>query len=78
MTGKFFRKIERDRQCEQHKNSVYMGKEEVWERIWFVGMVERREGFRVRDINWGFYGQNDLGRGARGAERRLRAKIRKR
>jgi hypothetical protein len=53
-----------------------MGKEEVWERIWFVGRVEGREGFRVRDINWCFYGQKDLGRGARGAERRLRAEIR--
>jgi hypothetical protein len=57
------------------KKSAYMGKE-VWERIWFVGRVEEREGFRVRDINWGFYGQKDLGRGARGAERRLRAEIR--
>jgi hypothetical protein len=37
-----------------------MGKEEVWERIWFVGRVEGREGFRVRDINWGFDGQKDL------------------
>jgi hypothetical protein len=53
-----------------------MGKEEVWERIWFVGRVEEREGFRVRDVNWGFYGQKDLVRGARGAERRLRAEIR--
>jgi hypothetical protein len=34
--------------------SAYMGKEEVWERIWFVGRVEGREGFRVRDVNWGF------------------------
>jgi hypothetical protein len=29
-----------------------------------------------RDVNWGFYGQKDLGRGARGAERRLRAETR--
>jgi hypothetical protein len=32
--------------------------------------------FRVKDVNWGFYGQKDLGRGARGAERRLRAEKR--
>jgi hypothetical protein len=51
-----------------------MGKEEVWERIWFVVSVKGKEGFRVRDISWGFYGQKNLGRGARGAERRLRAK----
>jgi hypothetical protein len=54
MMGKFLRKIGRGRQCEQHKKSAYMGKEEVRERIWFVGRVEGREGFRVRDINWGF------------------------
>jgi hypothetical protein len=53
-----------------------MGKEEVWERIWFVSRVKGKEGFRVRDVNWGFYGQKDLVRGARGAERRLRAEIR--
>jgi hypothetical protein len=54
-----------------------MGKEEeVQERIWFVGRVKGREGFRVRDVNWGFYGQKDLGRGTRGAERKLRAEIR--
>jgi hypothetical protein len=52
-----------------------MEKEEVWERIWFVGSVEGREGFRVRDVNWGFYGQKDLGRGARSAERRLSVEI---
>jgi hypothetical protein len=32
-----------------------MGKEEVWERIWFVGRVEGWEGFRVRDVNWGLW-----------------------
>jgi hypothetical protein len=53
-----------------------MGKEEVWERIWFVGRVKGREGFRVRHFNWGFYGQKDLSRGASGEERRLRAEIR--
>jgi hypothetical protein len=37
--GKSFRKIGRDKQREQCKKSVYMGKEEVWERIWFVGRV---------------------------------------
>jgi hypothetical protein len=77
MTGKFFRKIGRDKLSEQHKKSVYMGKEEVRERIWFVGRVKGREGFGVRNVNWGFYGQKDLGRGARGAERRFRAEIRK-
>jgi hypothetical protein len=74
--GKSFRKIVRDKQREQHKKSAYMGKEEVWERIWFVGRVEGKEGFRVRDVNWGFCGQEDLGRGARGAERRIRVEIR--
>jgi hypothetical protein len=29
MTGKSLRKTGRDRQCEQHKKSAYMGKEEV-------------------------------------------------
>jgi hypothetical protein len=29
MTGKSLRKIGRERQCEQHKKSAYMGKEEV-------------------------------------------------
>jgi hypothetical protein len=76
MTGKSFRKIGRDKQCRQHKKSAYMGKEEVWEKIWFVGRVKGREGFRVNNVNWGFYGQKDLGRGARGAERRLRVEIR--
>jgi hypothetical protein len=54
MTGKFLRNIGRGRQREQHKKSVYMEKKGVRERIWFVGRVEGREGFRVRDINWGF------------------------
>jgi hypothetical protein len=36
MTGKSLRKIRRYRQPEQHKKSAYMGKEEVWERIWFI------------------------------------------
>jgi hypothetical protein len=54
MMEKFLRKIGRDKQREQHKKSAYMGKEEVWERIWFVGRVEGREGFRVRDVYWGF------------------------
>jgi hypothetical protein len=31
-----------------------MGKEEIWERIWFVGRVIGKEGFRVWDLNWGF------------------------
>jgi hypothetical protein len=29
MMGKSLRKIGRDRQCEQHKKSAYMGQEEV-------------------------------------------------
>jgi hypothetical protein len=65
-----------NKQHEQHKKSAYMGKAEVWERIWFVGSVKGQEVFRVRDVNWGFYGQKDVGMGARGAERRLRAEIR--
>jgi hypothetical protein len=39
MKGQSLRKIGRDRQYEQHeqcKKSVYMGKEEVQERIWFI------------------------------------------
>jgi hypothetical protein len=36
MTGKSVRKIGRNSQGEQHKKSAYMGKEEVWERIWFI------------------------------------------
>jgi hypothetical protein len=28
------------------------------------------------EVNWGFYGQKDLDRGVRGAERRLRVEIR--
>jgi hypothetical protein len=76
MMGKFFRKTGRDKQHEQYKKSVYMGKEEVRERIWFVGRVEEREGFRVREVNWGVYGQKDLDSRARGAERRLRVEIR--
>jgi hypothetical protein len=54
--GKILRKIGRDKQCGQYKKSVYMGKGVVRERIWFVGKVKEREGFRVRDINCGFYG----------------------
>jgi hypothetical protein len=36
MVGKSLRQIGRDRQGKQHKKSAYMGKEEVWERIWLV------------------------------------------
>jgi hypothetical protein len=36
MMGKSLRKIGQDKQREQRKNSVYMGKEEVQERIWFT------------------------------------------
>jgi hypothetical protein len=36
MMGKSLRKIGRNRQGEQCKKSAYMGKEEVWERIWFI------------------------------------------
>jgi hypothetical protein len=36
MTGNSLRKIGRDRQGKQCKKSVYMGKEEVPERIWLV------------------------------------------
>jgi hypothetical protein len=36
MTEKSFRKIGRDRQPEQRKESAYMGKEEVQERIWLI------------------------------------------
>jgi hypothetical protein len=52
------------------------GRRRLGRGFWFVGRIEEREGFRVRDVNWGFHGQKDLGRGARGAERRLRAEIR--
>jgi hypothetical protein len=36
MTGKFRRKIGRDKQREQHKKSAYIGKDEVLERIWLI------------------------------------------
>jgi hypothetical protein len=36
MMGKFFRKIGRDRDGKHCKKSVYMGKEEVWERNWLI------------------------------------------
>jgi hypothetical protein len=45
-------------------------------RWWFINRVEKGEGFRVREVCWGFYGQKDLSRGARSAERGFRAKIR--
>jgi hypothetical protein len=41
-----------------------------------ISRIERRESIRVREGSWGFYSQKDLGRGARGAERRLTAEIR--
>jgi hypothetical protein len=34
--GNSLRKIGRDRQGKQCQKSAYMGKEEVWERIWFI------------------------------------------
>jgi hypothetical protein len=43
---------------------------------WRLIRIERRERVRVREGSWGFCSQKDLGRGARGAERRLRAEIR--
>jgi hypothetical protein len=36
MMAKSLWEIGRNRQGEQHKMSVYMGKEEVWERIWLI------------------------------------------
>jgi hypothetical protein len=36
MMRNFLRKTGRDRHHEQLKKSVCMGKEEVWERIWFI------------------------------------------
>jgi hypothetical protein len=36
MMGNSLRKVGRNKQCEQLKKSAYMGKEEVWERIWFI------------------------------------------
>jgi hypothetical protein len=36
MMQKSLRKIGRDMQGKQCKKSAYMGKKEVWERIWFV------------------------------------------
>jgi hypothetical protein len=41
-----------------------------------ISRIKRRESVRVREGSWGFCSQKDLGRGARGAERRLRAEIR--
>jgi hypothetical protein len=43
-----------------------------------ISRIEGRESVRVREGNWGFCSQKDLGRGARGAERRFRVEIRKR
>jgi hypothetical protein len=42
-----------------------------------ISRIEGRERIRVREGNWGFCSQKDLGRGARGAERRFREEIRK-
>jgi hypothetical protein len=36
MMGKSLRKTGRDRHGNQCKKSVYMGKEEVWERNWLI------------------------------------------
>jgi hypothetical protein len=36
MTRKTLRKMGRDRQPDQHKNSAYMGKEEVREWTWII------------------------------------------
>jgi hypothetical protein len=41
-----------------------------------ISRIKRRETIRVREGSWGFCSQKDLGRGARGAERRLRVEIR--
>jgi hypothetical protein len=36
MMGKFFRKIGGDRYGKQCMKSVYMGKEEVWQKNWLI------------------------------------------
>jgi hypothetical protein len=36
MKGKSLRKTRRDRHGKQYKKSVYMEKEEVWERNWLI------------------------------------------
>jgi hypothetical protein len=41
-----------------------------------ISRIEGRESVRVKEGNWGFCSQKDLGRGARGAER-FKAEIRK-
>jgi hypothetical protein len=41
-----------------------------------ISRVKRRESVRVREGSWGSCSQKDLGRGARGRERRFRAQVR--
>jgi hypothetical protein len=41
-----------------------------------ISRIERRESVGVREGSWGLYSQKDLGRGARGTERRFRAEVR--
>jgi hypothetical protein len=41
-----------------------------------ISRMERRESIGVREGSWGLCSQKDLGRGARGTERRFRAKVR--
>jgi hypothetical protein len=41
----------------------------------FISRIERRESVRVSEGSWGFCSQKDLGRGARGTERRFRVEI---
>jgi hypothetical protein len=45
-------------------------------RCRLISRVERRESVRVTEGNWGFCSQKDLGRGARGTDRRLRVEVR--
>jgi hypothetical protein len=41
-----------------------------------ISRIERRESVGVREGSWGLFSQKDLGRGARGTERRFRVEVR--
>jgi hypothetical protein len=45
-----------------------------WRRV--ISGIERRESVGVREGSWGLCSQKDLGRGARGTERRFRVEVR--
>jgi hypothetical protein len=42
----------------------------------FISGIKRRESIGVREGSWGLFSQKDLGKGARGTERRFRVEVR--